>query len=41
MAAFLLHAYLIFAVAWWAVLNGIGLCLLAARRALPGVEYQA
>ena len=25
MAAFLLHAYLIFALAWWAVLNGIGL----------------
>ena len=24
MAAFLLHAYLIFAVAWWAVLQGIG-----------------
>jgi hypothetical protein len=30
MAANLLHAYLIFAVAWWAVLNGIGLTLLRA-----------
>jgi hypothetical protein len=27
-AAFLLHAYLIFALAWWLVLNGIGLRLL-------------
>jgi hypothetical protein len=31
MAAHLLHAFLIFAVAWWAVLNGIGLTLLASR----------
>ena len=32
MAANLLHAYLIFAVAWWAVLQGIGWTLLRARR---------
>ena len=37
MAAFLLHAYLIFALAWWAVLNGIGLRLWLSRpqSALP------
>jgi hypothetical protein len=34
MAAFLLHAYLIFALAWWLVLNGIGLGLLRERRAV-------
>ena len=28
MAAFLTHAYLIFALAWWLVLNGIGIVLL-------------
>ena len=33
MAAFLLHAYLIFAVAWWFVLQGIGGTLLLRRRA--------
>ena len=27
MAAFLLHAYLIFALAWWMILNGIGITL--------------
>jgi hypothetical protein len=27
MAAYLLHAYLVFAVAWWLVLNGIALQL--------------
>ncbi len=27
MSAFLLHAYLVFALAWWMVLNGIGLSL--------------
>jgi hypothetical protein len=32
MAAFLLHAYLIFALAWWLVLNGIGLMLLRNRQ---------
>jgi hypothetical protein len=32
MAAFLWHAYLIFALAWWAVLNGIGLHLGWERR---------
>jgi hypothetical protein len=31
MAYILLHAYLIFAVAWWLVLNGIGAMLLRAR----------
>ncbi len=30
MAASLLHAYLVFALAWWLVLNGIGLRLLRA-----------
>jgi hypothetical protein len=28
MAASLLHAYLVFALAWWLVFNGIGLRLL-------------
>jgi hypothetical protein len=32
MSAYLLHAYLIFALAWWLVLNGIGLTLLLRRR---------
>jgi hypothetical protein len=32
MAANLLHAYLIFALAWWLVLNGIGLSLIRQRR---------
>ena len=32
MAAHLRHAYLIFALAWWLVLNGLGLTLLAPRR---------
>jgi hypothetical protein len=32
MAAFLLHAYLIFGLAWWLVLNGVGLGLLARGR---------
>jgi len=32
MATFLLHAYLIFALAWWLVLNRIGLVLLSASR---------
>ncbi len=31
MAAYLPHAYLVFALAWWAVLNGIGVALLSAR----------
>jgi hypothetical protein len=37
MAAQLLHAYLVFALAWWAVLNGIGLRLRRGRdpQALP------
>jgi hypothetical protein len=35
MAAFLLHAYLIFGVAWWLVLNGVGLVLLSARHRRP------
>jgi hypothetical protein len=32
MAAFHSHAYLVFALAWWAVLEGIGLALLSAGR---------
>jgi hypothetical protein len=32
MAAFHAHAYLVFALAWWAILNVIGLALLSARR---------
>jgi hypothetical protein len=35
MAAYLLHAYLIFAVAWWAVLQGIGGVLILAGRDRP------
>jgi hypothetical protein len=35
MAAQLLHAYLIFALAWWLVLNGIGLILLRQGRRRP------
>jgi hypothetical protein len=35
MAANLLHAYLIFALAWWLVLNGIGLALWRPRRRHP------
>ena len=35
MAAYLLHAYLVFAVAWWAVLQGIGWTLLATGRERP------
>jgi hypothetical protein len=35
MAAYLLHAYLIFALAWWLVLNGIGLVLCCGRRQQP------
>jgi hypothetical protein len=31
MSAYLMHAYLIFALAWWLVLNGIGLGLLWGR----------
>ncbi len=38
MAAYLLHAYLIFALAWWAVLNATGLALLrAGRRPARGI----
>ena len=36
MAAYLLHAYLIFAVAWWAVLQGIGWVLLLREREPSG-----
>ena len=36
MAAFLLHAYLIFALAWWIVLNGIALHLGWAAVRSPG-----
>jgi hypothetical protein len=34
MSAYLLHAYLIFALAWWIVLNTIGVTLLSGRGAL-------
>jgi hypothetical protein len=33
MSVYLLHAYLIFALAWWLVLNRLGLVLLSGRRA--------
>ena len=36
MAAYLLHAYLIFAVAWWAVLQGIGWTIRVGRERTPG-----
>lgn len=35
MSAFLPHAYLIFAVAWWLVLNGVGLTLPRGRDPSP------
>jgi hypothetical protein len=35
MSAYLLHAYLIFALAWWLVLNGIGLWLWRDRQLIP------
>jgi len=35
MSAYLLRAYLIFALAWWLVLNGIGWVLLPGRRSSP------
>ena len=40
MAAWHLHAYLIFAVAWWTVLNGIALAIQprSVRREVPGRE---
>jgi hypothetical protein len=38
MAAFLWHAYLIFALAWWLVLNGIGAALLRIRPSPGTVE---
>jgi hypothetical protein len=31
MSAYLLYAYLVFAWAWWIVLNGIGICLMSRR----------
>ncbi len=36
MAAFLLHAFLVFAVAWWLVLNGMGIALLPTRAGVEG-----
>ena len=36
MAAYLMHAYLIFAVAWWAVLQGIGWTLILGGRESAG-----
>jgi hypothetical protein len=45
MAAYLLHAYLVFALAWWLVLNGIGLRLLRTRpvpaRQGPGLWHRS
>lgn len=39
-AAFLIHAYLIFGVAWWLVLNGIGLALIKSSPVpTPSVRY--
>ncbi len=35
MAASLLHAYLVFALAWWVVLNGIGIAVLSRQRSSP------
>jgi hypothetical protein len=35
MAAFLMHAYLVFALGWWLVLNGMGLFLRARRICRP------
>ena len=35
MAAWLLHAFLVFAVAWWAVLNGIALAIQRSAVAAP------
>ena len=38
MAANLMHAYLIFALAWWLVLNGIGMNLLRKQRRIPATS---
>jgi hypothetical protein len=35
MAAYLLHAFLFFAVSWWLVLNAVGLTVLRGRPAHP------
>jgi hypothetical protein len=40
MAAYLTHAYLIFALAWWLVLNGTGLHLLSVQRSLARTQAQ-
>lgn len=37
MAAYHVHAYLVFALAWWVVLQGTGLALLPARRGVRQV----
>ena len=41
MAAFLPHSYLIFALAWWLVLNGVGLTLLRGREPSPDLPPAA
>jgi hypothetical protein len=41
MAAYLLHAYLVFALAWWVVLNGIALRLAQEQQVRPRVEDAA
>jgi hypothetical protein len=40
-AANLLHGYLIFALAWWIVLNGIGVCLFSGRELAPSAAKPA
>jgi len=37
MAANLIHAYLIFALAWWLVLNGIGVSLIWNQRRIEAL----
>src|SRR5207249_12034006 len=39
MSAYLLHAYLIFALAWWLVLNGIGLRLWRCLHSGPSAPH--
>jgi hypothetical protein len=41
MAEYLLHAYLIFAIAWWLVLNSIGVALFARCRSCPVRNHRA
>lgn len=41
MSAYLLHAYLVFAWAWWIVLNGIGISLVSRRESTRGTRVPA